>query len=253
MHDTDKAPAHAPLRLYGEYYLHFLQHLNTHLTPRSYLEIGTNAGESLACMTCDAIAIDPSFTLTANVFAGKRRLHCFQMPSDDFFRDHDVRAFFPRGVDLAFLDGMHRFEYLLRDFINTEAAAHPRSLILMHDCLPLNARMARRSFAPGPAEEGDTASAWTGDVWKILPILKRYRPDLRIQLLDCPPTGLVAVSRLDPASTVLATNYHSILDAFAAVTIEAYGLELLWGEFPLVDTAGIVAAPDSFTAQFSVC
>ncbi len=36
---------------------------------------------------------------------------------------------------------------------------------------------------------------WTGDVWKLIPILQRYRPDLQLTLFDAPPSGLVAGQR----------------------------------------------------------
>jgi hypothetical protein len=242
----------APLQLHGVWYLDFLKLLDTHLAPQSYLEIGTHQGESLSRITCDAIAVDTEFALKDNLLGKRRHTFLFQMTSDAFFREHDVRSFFPHGVDLAFLDGMHRIEYLLRDFINAEAAAHRRSIVLMHDCLPLNGRMARRSFVQGGPEEGDIAHAWTGDVWKILPILKQYRPDLRVLLLDCPPTGLVAVTRLDPESAVLDRNYHQILDAFTPMSIEAFGLTQLWTEFPLVDSRDLFANPDDLTGVLSV-
>jgi hypothetical protein len=153
---------------------------------------------------------------------------------------------------MAFLDGMHRIEFLLRDFINTEAAAHKRSLILMHDCLPLNNRMARRSFVPGSPEEGDHAMSWTGDVWKIIPILREYRPDLRVTLLDCPPTGLVAVNRVDPENRVLDRAYHEILNKYATLSMEAYDLKRLWSEQPLVDTASLHGNPERMTGLLGV-
>jgi hypothetical protein len=243
------APA---LQLFGAPYLDFLQLLDTHLAPQSYLEVGTNQGESLSRISCDAIAVDTEFLLKENRLGRRNRSFLFRMTSDAFFRDHNVRSFFPHGIDLAFLDGMHRVEYLLRDFINTEAVAHSRSLILLHDCLPLNARMARRTFVPGGPEEGDNAHAWTGDVWKVLPVLKQYRPDLRIMLLDCPPTGLVAISHLDPESTVLDQNYHEILDTFAPMSIESFGLTQLWSEFPLVDSRSLYDNPDTLTSVLSV-
>jgi hypothetical protein len=240
------------LELLGVPYLEFLSHLHLHLEPRSYLEIGTSEGESLATARCDTIAVDPAFKLAANAAAGRARTFLFQMTSDAFFRDTEVRRFFPDGVDLSFLDGMHRIEFLLRDFINAEASSHGRSLILMHDCLPLNSRMARRSFMQGSPEEGDHAMSWTGDVWKIIPILKEYRPDLRVMLLDCPPTGLVAVSRLDPNSGVLDAAYHSIVDRYEIISIDAYDLKRLWAELPLVDTRGLVSSPERLTAVFGV-
>lgn len=245
-------PAPPALQLFGVPYLDFLALLNAHLAPQSYLEIGTNHGESLSRFTCDAIAVDTEFLLQENMLGQRDRSFLFRMSSDLFFRNQNVRSFFPRGVDLAFLDGMHRVEYLLRDFINTEAAAHRRSLVLLHDCLPLNARMARRSYVPGGPEEGDNSHAWTGDVWKLLPILKQFRPDLRIVLLDCPPTGLVAISHLDPESTVLDETYHEIMDEFGPLSIESYGLARLWSEFPLMDSRTLYDHPEDLTAVLSV-
>jgi hypothetical protein len=216
------------------------------------LEIGTQQGESLARMHCDAIAVDATFAFKESPTLGRRRTFLFQMSADAFFRDYNVRSFFPLGVDVAFLDGMHRIEYLLRDFINAEKSSHRRSVVLLHDCLPLNARMARRSYTPGGAEEGEIAQAWTGDVWKMLPILQQYRPDLRILLLDCPPTGLVAVTRLDPTSTILERSYYDIVDAFAPLSIEAFGLQRLWSQFPLIDTRSLASSPENLTALLSV-
>ena len=241
-----------PPPLAGAWYLDFLSVLNAHLAPQSYLEIGTHSGDSLARITCDAIAIDPEFRIASNPAGQRRRTFLFQMTSDAFFREHSVRAFFPGGVDLAFLDGMHRFEFLLRDFINTEAAAHHRSLILLHDCLPRNARMARRLFELGSAEDGDLAGAWTGDIWKLLPILQEYRPDLSVMPLDCPPTGLIAIMRLDPASNVLNRHYHEILARFRAETIESFGLVRLWSLYPLVDSLPLFQNPHDLTAAFGV-
>lgn len=245
MHDTVR-------RLSGAVYQGFLYHVHRGLAPQSYLEIGTSDGASLAYANCDSIAVDPSFALKANASGTRRRTFPFQMTSDEFFRTQNVRSFFPLGVDLAFLDGMHRFEYLLRDVINTETVTHRRSLILLHDCLPSNARMASRVGVAGPPEEGETATWWSGDVWKIVPILRKYRSDLRIHVLDCPPTGLVALSRLDPESTVLDRNYHAILDEFAPLTLEDYGLERLWGEYPLIDTQRLLESPDQLTALLGV-
>ena len=64
-----------------------------------------------------------------------------------------MRDFFPKGPDIAFLDGMHRAEYLLRDFMNTERFSHERTLILLHDCLPVNARMADGVIAGYPVHD----------------------------------------------------------------------------------------------------
>src|SRR6185437_4896339 len=157
-----------------------------------------------------------------------------------------------RPVDMAFLDGMHRFEYLLRDLIGTEAACHPRSLILLHDCVPLNPRMALRQWLPGGPAETWTAPFWAGDVWKLLPILKKYRPDLRLHVLDCPPTGIVAITRVDPASHVLADHYYDIIDEHAATVLDDDRLRSFWDELEVTDSRPPCEEPDRITALFSL-
>src|SRR5258706_5348979 len=41
---------------------------------------------------------------------------------------------------------------------------------------------------------------WSGDVWKLVPCLKKYRPDLSIHTIASAPTGLPVIRNLDPAS-----------------------------------------------------
>ena len=126
---------------------------------------------------------------------------------------------------------MHLFEFLLRDFMNTEAASLPQGVIALHDCVPFDDAMTVRDHTTR------TMRAWTGDVWKIIPILQEFRPDLRIEVLDCPPTGLVLVSNLDPENHVLRENYDSILARFAEVTLAAWGHDRFNDSFPLLDPA----------------
>jgi hypothetical protein len=250
MYEDDHATA--TFRLFGVDYIEFLTALHTHLTPRSYLEVGTSTGTSLAVANCDAIAVDPGFALTAGATGKRRRTFFFQMTSDDFFATENIPALLGRPVDMAFLDGLHRFEFLLRDFIGAEAACHPRTLILLHDCVPLNPRMALRLFRPGDLSEVDTVNWWTGDVWKLLPILREYRPDLRLHVLDCPPTGLVAITRLDPASSVLADRYYEIVDQHAASVLDEDRLRSFWDKLELTASRPLCEQPDRLTELFTL-
>ena len=155
----------------------------------------------------------------------KPACHLFRMTSDAFFARHDPKAILGAPVDVAFLDGMHLFEYLLRDFMHVEQHCRPNSVIVLHDCLPTDVGMTRRvnpwTEADGPIRD---SLAWTGDVWKVLPALRTYRPELRIHVFDAPPTGLVMVTGLDPASTVLRTRYFDIVEQFRDLDLVAIGL-----------------------------
>ena len=93
--------------------------------------------------------------------------------------------------------------------------------------------MALRQWLPGGPSETDTAAFWTGDVWKLLPILRKYRPDLRLHVLDCPPTGLVAITRVDPASRILADCYYDIVDEHAATVMDENRLRSFWEELEI--------------------
>ena len=61
---------------------------------------------------------------------------------------------------------------------------------------------------------------WTGDVFKFVLILKKYRPDLEFYNSDIPPAGLAIISNLDPNSTVLIDNYDSIVKEFMDFSYE---------------------------------
>lgn len=200
------------------HYLSYLQSWHTRCRPNVYFEIGTESGASLGFANCISIAVDPRFQLEADVSRNKPQLHLFQGTSDDFFASRLIERL-GLGIDLAFLDGMHLFEYLLRDFINTERLMSAKGQIALHDCVPFNRLMAERDW-----DKARTQS-WAGDVWKLIPILREYRPDLRVEVLDLAPTGLVVVSDLDPQNHVLSDRYEEIVGRFLSLTIDDFGLQ----------------------------
>jgi hypothetical protein len=231
----------------GVVYTEFFAFLDQHLRPAKYFEIGTHLGNSLKAFRCDAVCVDPEFKLAQDVLSGRRQTHFFQMTSDDFFAEQDLQAILKGPPNICFLDGMHRAEYLLRDFYNTERACSPESIIFMHDCLPSNFRMTLRTHEMGDDNEGPWKHAWTGDVWKIVPLLKTHRPDLDIKIFDCAPTGLVAVSNLDPGSTKLKDMYSSLVGELRAFDLEKHTIERLWSEVPVVSSRSLVDFPEDLT------
>ncbi len=189
----------------GPIYTEVLKKLHDLLQPATYLEIGVETGRTLALALppTRAIGIDPSPRIIAR-FPAETKI--FKTTSDDFFARVDPGAEFGgAGIDLAFIDGLHLFEQSLRDFINVERHCGPGSVVLVHDCLPVDAHSAARVR---------NAPFWTGDVWKTIAILKRWRPDLEIRTEATWPSGLAVITRLDPASGVLAQNYEAIVAEF---------------------------------------
>jgi len=218
----------------GLNYVKFLRNLHEARLFDWYLEIGCRTGRTFAPVRGRTIAVDPFFRADRNIIATKPELHVFQKTSDAFLASGFLEAM---GVTLSFsfLDGMHLFEFLLRDFIGTERSSHPQGVIALHDCCPFNYAMTTRNLDNLPRD------AWTGDVWKLIPILREFRPDLQITVLDAAPTGLVLVSGLDPASTVLSEAYDWIVLRFAEVTLEDYGLEAFNALFDYTGTSAFLA------------
>lgn len=173
-----------------------LRGLHAVLQPRTYFEIGVNAGSSLTLSRSRSIAVDPEFTVQAP-------LHCdlclVKAKSDEFFTRPDAMAHFDGvPIDLAFIDGMHLSDYALRDFINVERHLSATGVTVLDDVLPRNALEAARVRLTG---------AWAGDVYKAVEVVARRRPDLLVLLVNTFPTGTAVVVGADPRSEVLRDAY----------------------------------------------
>jgi hypothetical protein len=180
---TDPGPNVLPDHA-GHAYVMVLDRLHQVLQPKTYLEVGTFAGVSLSLSRCAAIAVDPEFRITDPAIVAKvlnrPSLSLFQMTSDAFFAEQDPVRLFGRPVDVAFLDGMHRCEFLLRDFMNTERHCRRNSLIALHDCLPVEEAIATRIVGEMKASSPAREPWWTGDVWRTA--LYRNCPGNRCRL-----------------------------------------------------------------------
>jgi hypothetical protein len=215
----------------------FLEQLHELARPRNYLEIGVNDGRSLALSRVPSIAIDPAFKITVALDCD---LQLVKATSDDFFARRNPighlrssrnpvrnlrrgRAPFARWVggtilDLAFIDGLHLFEFALRDFMNVERYAGWTSLIVLDDILP-------RNIDEG-ARERHTAM-WAGDVYKIVAALRDHRPDLVVLPMDTQPTGVLVVLGADPTNRALKRAYDGLVAAANTPDPQAVPAEVL--------------------------
>jgi hypothetical protein len=181
-------------------YLDFLERVHEVLEPPTYLEIGIRHGDSLALARAASVGIDPAYRLRVTPPAGTA---LFRETSDEYFdRPDPLAPFGGRPAALGFIDGMHLVEYALRDFINVERHSAWSSVVVFDDIYPRNVEMAARRRK---------TRAWTGDVFKMLAILARHRPDLTCLRVDTRPTGLMLVIGLDPGSSVLDERYDEIV------------------------------------------
>jgi Methyltransferase domain len=200
------------------YYLDFLRTLHERLVPRTYLEIGVARGHSLALSRCRSIGIDPGFRVDQQL-VGPASL--IRTTSDEYFaalQQASARPFARLPVDLAFIDGMHHFEYALRDFIGVERYCTPASVVAFDDVLPRNVEEAARGGEPPD---------WTGDVFRIAAALAANRPDLRLLTVDTEPTGTLLVTDLDPASGVLQVCLDDIVREYVQPDPQSVPQEVL--------------------------
>ena len=129
--------------------------------------------------------------------------HVFALESDAFFAQHKLSDVAGHDtIDFAFIDGLHVFEQALRDVINVEKNARKDSVIVIHDCLPLD------SFSSKPVR---SSLFWSGDSWKVMAVLREFRPDLSCFTIPTAPTGLGVVTHLDPNNTVLVDHFDEIV------------------------------------------
>ncbi len=200
----------ANLEFPGEDYFRILARIHEYLRPANYLEIGIENGYSFKIVRPETLAlgVDPNPRLRKALGPNRR---VFAQTSDSFFEQCDVTSELGgKTLDLAFIDGMHQFEYALRDFINVEKYCAPDSVILIHDVYPIDSLSASRERA---------SWFWSGDIWRLILALKKYRPDLTVNVIGARPTGLGIVQNLDPESRVLAERQDEIINEFLSLDL----------------------------------
>ena len=230
----DAVPGHldshlqlAHLRLPGDGYYELLDRLHELIRPRSYLEIGMGDGSSMALARpgTRAVGIDPVPTLQTPISA---ECHVLPQRSEDFFARADLKRIIPDGSpDFVFIDGLHTFAAVLDDFIGVERISSPRTVVAIHDTIPLDESTQRPERVH---------AFYTGDVWKLLPVLWDLRPDLSVTTVRTSPSGLTLVTGLDSSNRVLSTRRGQILTEYGrlpfsmAATVRGSTLPDQWDE-----------------------
>lgn len=108
----------------------------------SYLEIGCQGNICFdAIPMMDKIGVDPESGGTHKMY------------SDDFFKNNQKK------FDVIFIDGLHVYDQVHRDVVNSISALKPGGWIALHDMLPHD---AVSEHVPNISK-----GAWYGDVWKV--------------------------------------------------------------------------------------
>jgi hypothetical protein len=137
---------------------------------KTYLEIGIAKGITFSRINAELkIGVDPvspSPQITEKLAAN---VQYYQMASDDFFANQ-AGLFEGRGLDLAYIDGLHSYRQALRDVENCLGYLNKNSIIIMHDC--------------NPKTIGLMQDGCSGDVWRTIVHLRSMRQDLHVFVLD---------------------------------------------------------------------
>ncbi|HYW56923.1 MAG TPA: class I SAM-dependent methyltransferase [Polaromonas sp.] len=208
-----KCSAAVEKRFPGPTYLDWLKWFHATLKPAAYLEVGVESGRSLqfARSPTRAVGVDPALQI---VYPQEAWVKLYQLPSDDFFANHDLRQVLEvKTVSLAFIDGLHTFDQALKDFMNIEKFSDAGTVVLFHDIFPVTAATAKRDRS---------TKFWVGDTWKVIPILMKFRPDLKVFTIPTYPSGLGVVTGLNADSTTLWNDFELIRDQTMAFELDTF-------------------------------
>ena len=168
----DAQIAEAWRRLPGPSYLEVLQLIHETRRPTNYLEIGVRHGMSMgtALPETPCIGVDPRPALEREFPNTK----VYALTSDEFFARYDASELLGGPIEAAFIDGLHLFEQVLTDFMHVERHSGAETVVMLHDCLPLDEETSSRE------QKGEF---YSGDVWKATLALRRVRPDLEMVIV----------------------------------------------------------------------
>ena len=130
--------------------------LQTKRNIENYLEIGCDQDQLFSKINIkNKVGVDP--VSGGNV----RKL------SDDFFTTNKS------NFDLVFIDGLHEYNQVKKDILNSLKFLNPNGIILVHDCLPSS--MSKQAVPR-------YRMSWNGNVWKAIVDL---RCEKNIEIFTC--------------------------------------------------------------------
>jgi len=170
----------------------------------NYLEIGCDQNQLFSKVIIDnKVGVDP-------VSGGNIR-----KTSDDFFKENNSR------FDIVFIDGLHTYEQVKRDILNSIQFLVKDGIILVHDCMP---------DSLGKQAVPRYKMQWNGDVWKAIVDLRQME-DLNIYTCEMDQgIGIItkkkntSILKLDkPISKLNFKDYfHNYEDYMRVISLEKF-------------------------------
>ena len=141
---------------------------------KNYLEIGCDKNQLFSKVNIDnKIGVDP-------VSGGNVR-----KTSDDFFKETTA------SFDIVFIDGLHTYEQVKKDILNSVNCLLDEGIILVHDCMP---------DSLGKQAVPRYKMQWNGDVWKAIVDL-RQQENLEIYTCEI-DQGIAIIKKKKNTSTL---------------------------------------------------
>jgi len=163
----------------------------------NYLEIGINDGDNFK-----RIEIEHKDGVDPNPIQDGIQCANYSVSSDDFFdllKGHDEIKY-----DIIFIDGLHHWEQVEKDLLNSLNHLQSKGVIVMHDCNPMFEVTQRRYAVVG---------AWNGDTWKAFTKFRTTREDLEMYVVDTDHgIGVVKIGNQKLYTPTILDMDYSLLD-----------------------------------------
>ncbi len=136
----------------------------------SYLEIGVNQGHTFQNVKAKTkVAVDPDFLFDLNEASLKDPSAEFIVATSDIFFEEIMGD--RKKFDVIFIDGLHTFDQVLRDILNSISCLNEGGVIVVDDVIPSD-YAASVGDIPTMAEIrkaiGSPTFDWMGDVFKAV-------------------------------------------------------------------------------------
>jgi len=186
---------------------------------RRYLEIGVAKGTTFfAVKAAEKHAVDPRFRFDprSRVLQSAERYH--PITSDAYFHKAISQE---APFDLIFFDGLHTYSQTLRDFLASQALAHPRTVWLIDDTVPTDAIAAdpdlQRVQSARRADGHPDDQTWMGDVFKLVAFIDSFCP--QFSCFTTEGHGQTVVLPLPQANTEKRFSSLSDIDRLSYVDV----------------------------------
>jgi len=162
----------------------------------NYLEIGTQFGWTLEAVDMPyKIGIDPNPKHSLKFMPpGVKSL---VMTSDEYFAAKNDLILF----DFIYIDGLHVFQTVYRDFVNSVNCLSEGGIILIDDVIPVDVYSADINQTRAVTErkiQGNISKAWQGDVYKLLKLIATEIPFLELKTIIYPSNAQALIKFKGP-------------------------------------------------------